>query len=227
MAGRATLAAFVAELRTIGLPISVSENVDAMAAVLAMPIADRATLKSALAATLVKSADHYHAFERGLRSVLRRQPSRHRGSDRPGGRYRGRQRQRRRGERRGPAGHRRRAQRRRPGRPALPRRAGGRPGAHPRGGGRGGQPVRGRRAGPAGGRGVLPLPHPEAARHRPAARPAWSRPTARPTCRRWTAPWPPNAAAARSPTSARRRKPRSAGGWSPTGAPRRWLARSA
>ena len=63
MAGRSTLAAFVAELRTIGLPVSVSENVDAMAAVLAMPIADRATLKSALAATLVKSADHYHAFE--------------------------------------------------------------------------------------------------------------------------------------------------------------------
>ena len=63
MAGRATLAAFVAELRAIGLPISVSENVDAMAAVLAMPIADRAALKSALAATLVKSADHHHAFE--------------------------------------------------------------------------------------------------------------------------------------------------------------------
>lgn len=63
MAARATLAAFIAELRTIGLPISVSENVDAMAAVLAMPIADRAALKSALAATLVKSADHYHAFD--------------------------------------------------------------------------------------------------------------------------------------------------------------------
>lgn len=63
MTGRATLAAFIAELRTVGLPVSVSENVDAMAAVLAMPIADRAALKSALAATLVKSADHYHAFE--------------------------------------------------------------------------------------------------------------------------------------------------------------------
>ena len=63
MAGRATLAAFIAELRTVGLPVSVSENVDAMAAVLAMPIADRAALKSALAATLVKSADHHHAFD--------------------------------------------------------------------------------------------------------------------------------------------------------------------
>jgi uncharacterized protein with von Willebrand factor type A (vWA) domain len=63
MAGRATIAAFIAELRTIGLPISVAENVDAMAAVVAMPITDRAALKSALAATLVKSADHYHAFD--------------------------------------------------------------------------------------------------------------------------------------------------------------------
>jgi uncharacterized protein len=58
-----TLAAFVAELRAIGLPISVSENVDATAAVLAMPMADRASLKSALAATLVKNSNHYGAFE--------------------------------------------------------------------------------------------------------------------------------------------------------------------
>ena len=59
----ATLAAFVAELRTIGLPVTVSENVDAMAAVLAMPVTDRAALKSALAATLVKNSDHYGAFD--------------------------------------------------------------------------------------------------------------------------------------------------------------------
>jgi len=58
-----TLAAFVAELRTIGLPISVSENADAMAAILAMPMVDRAALKSALAATLVKSSAHDNAFE--------------------------------------------------------------------------------------------------------------------------------------------------------------------
>jgi uncharacterized protein len=63
MADRATLAGFVAELRAIGLPVSVSENIDAMAAVLAMPITDRAELKSALGATLVKDHDHYHAFE--------------------------------------------------------------------------------------------------------------------------------------------------------------------
>ena len=59
----ATLAAFVAELRTIGLPISVSENIDATAALLAMPIKDRAAFKSALAATLVKNSAHYGAFD--------------------------------------------------------------------------------------------------------------------------------------------------------------------
>src|SRR5215471_15044465 len=61
--GLRTLAAFVAELRAVGLPISVSENVDATAAVAAMPLVDRAALKSALAATLVKNSDHYGAFE--------------------------------------------------------------------------------------------------------------------------------------------------------------------
>ena len=58
-----TLAPFIAELRAIGLPISVSENVDATAALKAMPLVDRASLKSALAATLVKNSDHYGAFE--------------------------------------------------------------------------------------------------------------------------------------------------------------------
>src|SRR5258707_12482420 len=61
--GLGTLAAFIAELRAIGLPISVSENVDATAALMAMPLVDRASLKSALAATLVKDSDHYGAFE--------------------------------------------------------------------------------------------------------------------------------------------------------------------
>jgi len=63
MTGRGTLAAFVAELRAIGLPVSVAENIDAMAAVLAMPVTDRAALRSALAATLVKNSDHYMAFD--------------------------------------------------------------------------------------------------------------------------------------------------------------------
>ena len=57
------LAAFIAELRAIGLPVSLSENVDAAAALRAIPLADRAQVKSALAATLVKNHDHYGAFD--------------------------------------------------------------------------------------------------------------------------------------------------------------------
>lgn len=57
------LAAFIAELRAIGLPVSLAENVDAAAALRAIPLADRAQVKSALAATLVKNHDHYGAFE--------------------------------------------------------------------------------------------------------------------------------------------------------------------
>jgi uncharacterized protein with von Willebrand factor type A (vWA) domain len=61
--GGATLAAFTAELRAVGIPVSLSENIDATAAVLAMPITSRAALRSALAATLVKSSDHALAFD--------------------------------------------------------------------------------------------------------------------------------------------------------------------
>lgn len=62
MAPRPTLAAFIAELRSVGLPVSVAEHADAMAAVLAMPVTGRADLKTALAAALVKNSDHYGAF---------------------------------------------------------------------------------------------------------------------------------------------------------------------
>jgi uncharacterized protein len=57
------LAAFIAELRAVGLPVSLSENVDAAAALRAIPLTGRAQVKSALAATLVKNHDHYGAFE--------------------------------------------------------------------------------------------------------------------------------------------------------------------
>ena len=36
------LAGFIAELRAIGLPVSVSENIDAAAALRAIPLSDRA-----------------------------------------------------------------------------------------------------------------------------------------------------------------------------------------
>jgi uncharacterized protein len=57
------LAAFIAELRTIGLPVSLSENVDAAAALRAIPLGERTQVKSALAATLVKNHDHQGAFD--------------------------------------------------------------------------------------------------------------------------------------------------------------------
>jgi len=57
------LAGFVNELRNVGFPVSLTENIDAAAAVLLVPIENREAIKAALAATLVKDFDHYAAFE--------------------------------------------------------------------------------------------------------------------------------------------------------------------
>ncbi|MEO5723063.1 MAG: VWA domain-containing protein [Ilumatobacteraceae bacterium] len=57
------LAGFVNELRNIGLPVSLTENLDAMAAVQYIPIEDREAFKYALGATLVKNSAHWRAFE--------------------------------------------------------------------------------------------------------------------------------------------------------------------
>ncbi len=57
------LAGFVAELRNAGLPVSLTENLDAMEAIQHIPIEDREAFKYALAATLVKSDSHWRAFE--------------------------------------------------------------------------------------------------------------------------------------------------------------------
>jgi uncharacterized protein with von Willebrand factor type A (vWA) domain len=54
---------FVAELRAAGLPVSLTENLDAMEAVRYIPLEDRDAFKYALAATLVKSNAHWKAFE--------------------------------------------------------------------------------------------------------------------------------------------------------------------
>ena len=54
---------FVAELRAAGLPVSLTENLDAMEAVQHIPLEDREAFKYALAATLVKSNAHWKAFE--------------------------------------------------------------------------------------------------------------------------------------------------------------------
>lgn len=57
------LSGFVVELRNAGLPVSLTENLDAMEAVKHIPIEDRAAFKYALAATLVKNEPHWKAFE--------------------------------------------------------------------------------------------------------------------------------------------------------------------
>ncbi|MCZ7631829.1 MAG: hypothetical protein M5U19_23470 [Microthrixaceae bacterium] len=57
------LSGFIVELREAGLPVSLTENLDAMAAVQAIPIEDRSAFKYALAATLVKNHAHWRAFE--------------------------------------------------------------------------------------------------------------------------------------------------------------------
>jgi len=57
------LAAFVAELRAAGLPVSLTEDLDALAALRHVDLGDRAAFRSALAATLVKSAAHLPTFD--------------------------------------------------------------------------------------------------------------------------------------------------------------------
>ncbi|HUP68851.1 MAG TPA: VWA domain-containing protein [Acidimicrobiales bacterium] len=57
------LAGFVRELRAAGLPVSLTENLDALEAVRHVPLEDRDVFRTALAATMVKSAGHRPAFD--------------------------------------------------------------------------------------------------------------------------------------------------------------------
>jgi uncharacterized protein len=54
---------FVIELRNCGIPVSLTENLDAMEAVKHIPLEDREAFKYALAATMVKNQSHWKAFE--------------------------------------------------------------------------------------------------------------------------------------------------------------------
>ncbi len=58
---------FIGELRAAGIPVSMSEHVDAARAVEVIDLADRGLLRATLAATLVKDGDHlpvfYNAFD--------------------------------------------------------------------------------------------------------------------------------------------------------------------
>ena len=57
-----TLAGLVTELRAVGIPVSPTEHIDAAAALGHTAVEDRAAVKAALAATLVKNAEHWSAF---------------------------------------------------------------------------------------------------------------------------------------------------------------------
>lgn len=57
------LGGFITELRSAGLPVSLTEHLDAMEAVKHIPLEDRAAFKYALAATLVKNNAHWRSFE--------------------------------------------------------------------------------------------------------------------------------------------------------------------
>src|SRR5229473_193071 len=52
----------IAELRRIGVPIRVSEDIDAVAALRHVDLGQRSELKAALGACLVKDAQHMGAF---------------------------------------------------------------------------------------------------------------------------------------------------------------------
>jgi uncharacterized protein with von Willebrand factor type A (vWA) domain len=61
------LGEFIGELRAAGIPVSMSEHVDAARAVEVIDLGDRSLLRATLAATLVKDGDHlpvfYNAFD--------------------------------------------------------------------------------------------------------------------------------------------------------------------
>ncbi|MDQ3680585.1 MAG: VWA domain-containing protein [Actinomycetota bacterium] len=57
------LSRFIVELRAAGLPVSLTEDIDAMEAVRHVPLEDRQAFKHALGATLVKSHSHGKAFD--------------------------------------------------------------------------------------------------------------------------------------------------------------------
>ena len=60
------------ELRNAGLPVSLTENLDAMEAVQHIPIEDREAFKYALGATLIKNHAHWRSVRDGVRGVLQR-----------------------------------------------------------------------------------------------------------------------------------------------------------
>src|SRR5207302_7599835 len=59
----AAIEGMIAELRQIGVPVSLAERIDAMQSLRHLPVGNRATVKAALRAVLVKTHDHELAFD--------------------------------------------------------------------------------------------------------------------------------------------------------------------
>jgi uncharacterized protein with von Willebrand factor type A (vWA) domain len=59
----AAIEGMIAELRLIGVPVSLAERIDAVHSLRHLPVDDRDTIKAALRAVLVKSHDHELAFD--------------------------------------------------------------------------------------------------------------------------------------------------------------------
>src|SRR5580692_2491032 len=59
----AALEGMIAELRQIGVPVSLAERIDAMQSLRHLPVSDRPMVKAALRAVLVKTHDHELAFD--------------------------------------------------------------------------------------------------------------------------------------------------------------------
>ncbi len=57
------LAGFVTELRAAGIPVSLTEHLDAAEALRHVPLEDREAIKYTLGASLVKSSSHWRAYE--------------------------------------------------------------------------------------------------------------------------------------------------------------------
>ncbi len=82
------LSGFVHELRAAGLPVSMTENLDAMRAIEHVPLDNRAAFKTALAATLVKHVGHRKAFDIVFDVYFALQPWDHARDDDDPGAYR-------------------------------------------------------------------------------------------------------------------------------------------
>ena len=60
---QAAIEGIITELRQIGVPVSLAERIDAVHSLEYLPLSERATVKSALRAALIKNHDHELAFD--------------------------------------------------------------------------------------------------------------------------------------------------------------------